>query len=375
MESIILTAVYLIVIFTVLVAVHEFGHMWVAKRSGMKVDEFAIGMGPILVRLYQGRDGTLYTLRALPIGGFVRIAGMMPDEEHVEGGFQSKPLSARFLTVLAGPIASILFGILLLTIIGATAGLPSGKTTPQVRFVMPDSPAQEAGLRIGDVLVAINGEPIETTEQAGKVIRANPGKPLDFTFRRKGETFSVTIVPRLEEEPVLPSSEEGTTAVQGDGESPKTVKVGRIGVVWRTERQPEPVGTAFLHALRYSVAIVVGIVDSLRRLLFGQGNIHEVGSLISIASATSATAQLGFVEVADFAAAFSIMLGVINLLPIPILDGGYLMLFTIEAIRRRKLTPETMARAQLAGLVIVLAIFLTVFSLDIYKLLTGKLIR
>lgn len=379
----ILTILYLIIIFTVLVAVHEWGHMWMAKRFGMKVEEFAIGMGPILVRLYRGRDGTLYTLRALPIGGFVRIPGMTPDEAHVEGGFQSKPLHARFLAVFAGPLASILFGFLLLVVIGVTAGLPTGKPTPQVRFVQPDSPAQQAGIRIGDVLIAIDGQPVETTEQASKIIRANPNKRLTLTLRRNGEVLTVPVVPRLEEEQVLeprgqaqPSDAPSTPAV-GSSESPtpKTVKIGRIGVVWRTERQREPLGVAIAHAARLSVGIVIGIVDSLRRLISGQGNIHEVGSLISIASATNATAQLGVVEVADFAAAFSIMLGVVNLLPIPVLDGGYLMIFTIEAIRRRQLSPEAMARAQMAGLVIVLAIFLTVFSLDIYKLLTGKLIR
>lgn len=378
----ILTIIYLIVIFTVLVAVHEWGHMWMAKRFGMKVEEFAIGMGPVLVRLYRGRDGTLYTLRALPIGGFVRIPGMTPDEAHVEGGFQSKPLHARFLAVLAGPLASILFGFVLLVVIGVTAGLPTGKPTPQVRFVQPDSPAQQAGIRIGDVLVAIDGQPVETTEQASKIIRANPNKTLTLTLRRNGEVLILPVVPRLEEEQVLEPQKparsgdvSSTPTIGSDSATPKTVKIGRIGVVWRTERQRESLGVALAHAARLSVGIVIGIVDSLRRLISGQGNIHEVGSLISIASATNATAQLGVVEVADFAAAFSIMLGVVNLLPIPVLDGGYLMIFTIEAIRRRRLSPEAMARAQMAGLVIVLAIFLTVFSLDIYKLLTGKLIR
>ena len=99
--TVLLTIVYLVGIFTLLVAAHEFGHMWVAKRFKMKVEEFAIGIGPILARLWRGRDGTLYTIRAFPVGGFVKIPGMLPDEEHIEGSFQSKPLYARFLTVLA----------------------------------------------------------------------------------------------------------------------------------------------------------------------------------------------------------------------------------------------------------------------------------
>jgi len=355
-----LTAIYLVGIFTLLVAAHEFGHMWVAKRFKMKVEEFALGIGPILLRLWRGRDGTLYTIRAFPIGGFVKIPGMMPDEEHVEGSFQSKPLHARFLTVLAGPVASILFGFILFVVIGMTAGLPSlDDPTPQVRMVMPDSPAQQAGLRTGDVLLAINGEPVKTTEQAGEIIRAHPNKPLQLTLRRDDETFTLTIVPRPEQETI-------------DGK-PRTI--GRIGVQWHVMRKKEPFLKVLTHAGLMTVGMSVAIVDGLRRLIFGQGNIHEVGSVISIASATNATAKLGLVEVADFAAKFSVMLGIINLLPIPVLDGGYLLIFTIEALRRRKLSPEAMARTQMAGLVIVLMIFLAVFSLDIYKLITGKLIR
>ncbi len=355
-----LTIVYLVGIFTLLVAAHEFGHMWVAKRFKMKVEEFAIGIGPILLRLWRGRDGTLYTLRALPIGGFVKIPGMMPDEEHLEGSFQSKPLYARFLTVLAGPLASILFGYLLFVAIGLTAGLPSlDDPTPQVRMVMPDSPAQAAGLRTGDVLLAINGESVKTTEQAGQMIRASANKPLRLTLERDGEPFTVAITPK-----------EVDAEIDG-----KPQKIGQIGVLWHVQRKREPFVQVLAHAGLMTVGMTVAIVDGLRRMVFGEGSIHEVGSIISIASATNATAKLGVVEVADFAAKFSVMLGIINLLPIPVLDGGYLMIFTVEAIRRRKLSPEAMARVQFAGLIIVLMIFVTVFSLDIYKLLTGKLIR
>ncbi|MCS7272734.1 MAG: M50 family metallopeptidase [Fimbriimonadales bacterium] len=355
-----LTIVYLVGMFTLLVAAHELGHMWVAKRFRMKVEEFAIGIGPLLLRLWRGRDGTQYTLRALPLGGFVKIPGMMPDEEHIEGGFQSKPLHARFLTVLAGPLASILFGFVLFVLIGVTAGLPSpDKPLLQVKLVMPDSPAQQAGVRIGDILVSINGIPAKSIEHATELIRANPNRPIVLELRRDGQPVRLTVVPREEE-----IEEKGVKK-----------RIGRIGVLWHHARQREPIGVAIVHAGYMTVGVVVGVVEGLRRLIFGQGSIHEVGSVISIASAANAMARLGFAEVATFAAQFSIMLGVINLLPIPVLDGGYLLIFAIEAIRRRKLSPESMARVQFAGLVIVLMIFVAVFSLDIYKLLTGKLIR
>lgn len=353
-----LTIIYLVGIFTLLVAAHEFGHMWVAKRFKMKVEEFAIGIGPILARLWRGRDGTLYTIRAFPIGGFVKIPGMLPDEAHIEGSFQSKPLHARFLTVLAGPVASILFGFLLFLVIGLTAGIPS-EATPQVRVVMPDTPAKEAGLRIGDILLAINGEPIKNTLEASNIIRANANKPLQLTLERDGEPIVVAITPKAVEEEI-------------DG---KKQTIGQIGVVWHVVRKRESPVQVLTYAGLMTVGMSVGIVDGLRRMIFGQGSIHEVGSVISIASMTNATARFGPVEVADFAAKFSVMLGIVNLLPIPVLDGGYLMIFTVEAIRRRKLSPEAMARVQFAGLIIVLMIFVTVFSLDIYKWLTGKLIR
>ena len=357
--SVLLTALYLISIFTLLVAAHEFGHMWVAKRFKMKVEEFAIGIGPILWRIARGRDGTLYTLRAFPLGGFVKIPGMLPDEEHLEGSFQSKPLYARFLTVLAGPLASILFGFIVFVLVGAIAGIPSDKPTPQVQIVFPDTPAQKAGVQIGDILLAINDEPVQGVEQTTQRIRQSANKSLKLTLRRDGQTLNLTVVPRQEE-------------IEENGQKQT---IGRIGVVWRTARERQPFGEVLKFSALNTVGVCLGIVDGLRRLIFGQGNIHEVGSLISIASATHAQTRLGFAEVAHFAGAFSVMLGVINLLPIPVLDGGYLFLFTVEAIRRRKLSPETMARVQMLGLVIVLAIFLTVFSLDIYKLLTGKLIR
>ncbi len=353
------TALYLIGIFTLLVAAHEFGHMWVAKRFKMRVEEFAIGIGPILWRIWRGRDGTLYTLRALPLGGFVKIPGMLPDEEHIEGSFQSKPLYARFLTVLAGPVASILFGFLLFVVVGTFAGIPSEKVTPQVQLVLPDTPAQKAGLRIGDILIAIDGEPVKGIEETNKYIPPSANKPVQLTVRRGNETLQITVVPREEQ-------------IEEDGQ---VLTIGRIGVQWRNARERASFGEVLKHSALSTVGVSFAIVDGLRRMIFGQGNIHEVGSLISIASATRAQAQLGFWEVAHFAAAFSVMLGIVNLLPIPILDGGYLLIFTVEAIRRRKLSAETMARVQVMGLVIVLAIFLTVFSLDIYKLLTGKLIR
>jgi regulator of sigma E protease len=356
-----LTIVYLVGIFTLLVAAHEFGHMWVAKRFKMKVEEFAIGIGPILARLWRGRDGTLYTIRAFPIGGFVKIPGMLPDEEHLEGSFQSKPLHARFLTVLAGPLASILFGYLLFVIIGLTAGLPSlDDPTPQVRMVMPDTPAQAAGLRTGDVLLAINGEPVKSAEQASRIIRASANKPLQLTLKRNDAPFVVIITPKEVEAEI-------------DG---KRQKIGQIGVLWHVQRKRESFGQVLAQAGLMTVGMTVAIVDGLRRLLFGQGNIHEVGSIISIASVTNATAQTG--HRGGRRLRRQVQRDAWHYQPAADTRAGRWVSddFHSGSHPPSQAQPRSDdARVQIAGLVIVLMIFVTVFSLDIYKLLTGKLIR
>lgn len=459
-----LVVLYLFGMFTLLVATHEWGHMRVAKWVGMKVEEFAFGFGPLIRRLWRGRDGTEYTWRAVPLGGFVRIVGMMPNEEHIPDGFQAKSRPARFLTVLAGPLASILLGSLLFMLIGVTVGFRTGRTKPQIRYVEFNTPAAQAGLQIGDVVVGV-AAPIQTAEQVERVIRAYPDKELHFQIQREGKLKEITIrtshvvpnpPPREGAEQAQrgpsprpsPEQKEGFIGITWAGPKPeiqnfaptspaqqaglqvgdrvkeirvivKTAEdaapliranpgkpvriqirrkdqiltymitprqeqvteggqkktIGRIGVMWNVERKRVGVVVSLGRSVEVTWRTLASVVVGIKQLVVGHAKVEEVGSLITIVGATSATSRLGFAEVVEFAASFSIMLGLINLLPIPVLDGGYLLLITIEAIRRRKLSPKAAMVAQALGFSIVLLLFFTLISLDLYKLASGRLIR
>jgi regulator of sigma E protease len=355
-----ITALYVLAVFTLLVAVHELGHMIAAKLCRMRVEEFAFGMGPLLKRLGRGRDGTEYTWRWLPIGGFVKIPGMLPGEEDIVGGFQSKSRSARFITILAGPVASILLGFVLFFLVGVTAGLPMEKeANPLVQFVDQNTPAQRAGVRIGDMILSVDGQSVLSTEDARKVIEKSAGKNLQLRIRRDGSEITLNVVP----EPKKVKGEDG-----------KEQTVGRIGVMWQARRERVGVLKAVTHSFEQTWFLMTGITGALGRII-SEGNVKELGGPISIVNATGAVSRLGLAEVAQFAGSFSIMLGIFNLLPIPVLDGGYLLLIAIEAIRRKKMSPQAAMAVQFVGLAIVLVIFVSVISLDLYRLATGQMIR
>jgi len=348
---------YLLGVFVLLVAAHELGHMWVARRFRMKVEEFAIGVGPILLRLWRGRDDALYTIRAFPIGGFVKIAGMMPGEEYLEGSFQSKPLHARALTILAGPVASLLLGFMLLGTVRVGAGVPSYENaTLQVRFVSPNTPAHHAGVCIGDIVLKVDNQAIESVEQFEQTIASCVGRIVELQILRDQQQITLYLA--------IPSSIQRADRIsQG------------IGLEWLFEREYCGFETAVATAGITAIAVPVGVWQGAYWFITGQGDLQDVGSVISIASLLQTTAQLGFWELLELAAMFSLMLGAINLLPIPVLDGGYLLIFLIEALRRRKLSPEAFAWFQLFGLLVVMTLCLGAISLDIYRLYTGAMIR
>jgi len=354
-----ITTLYVLAIFTVLVAVHELGHMIAAKLCRMKVEEFAFGMGPLLKRLGRGRDGTEYTWRWIPIGGFVRIPGMMPGEEHIEGGFQSKSRSARFITIFAGPLASILLGFVLFILVGVTAGLPAEKANPRVQFVDRNTPAQKADVRIGDVILSVDGQPVMSVEDARRVIEKNAGNNLQMRIRRGNSEMTLSVVPETKKV----KDKEG-----------KEQAVGRIGVVFQSQREQVSPWTAIVRSAERTWLMIAGVTGAVSNIIT-RGKVEEVGGPISIVTTTSAVSRLGLADTTEFAGSFSIMLGIINLLPIPVLDGGYLLLIAIETIRRKKMSPQAAMTVQFIGLAIVLMIFVSVISLDLYRLATGQMIR
>ncbi len=350
----ILVAIFLL---GVLIFVHELGHFIVAKAFGVGVERFSIGFGPKLWSVEKG--GTEYALSSVPLGGYVKLVGEDPEEEVPEEkrgtSFYEKPLSVRVAVVGAGPLFNILFALVVMTGLYLW-GIPV--LEPVVGQVMAGSRAQEAGLMSGDRVVLIEGRHVDSWESMARLIQKSPGKPLRLVVDRQGKRVVLTIVPKPQK----------ARTIFGE----KRV-VGRIGIVaagtYRIERSNP--AKALLRGWEYTYRMVyltiVGIIKILQRVV----PVKSVGGPILIVQMVSQQVKSGIVSLFTFMAFISINLGVINLFPIPILDGGHLLFFGIEAVRRKPLSTRAKETAQQVGLIIIIAIMAMAFYNDITRLLGG----
>lgn len=343
------TAVSFFVVFAILVIVHELGHFLAAKAFRMPVEEFAVGFGKKVAVLMR-RDGTEYTVRALPLGGFVRIAGMDLEQASEDGdgendapedGFHHRPVHQRFAVILAGPIFSLILGYLAYVVLFLGYGVPSGRA--RMDDLTPDKPAIRAGFRPGDVVVSVDGKPVSPIGMID-AIEAAPGKPLTFVVERGGAPQTVVVTPDKVEE-------GGRT-------------VGKIGVRPGNEMRAAGVGESFSEA----GAATVTYFQMLGKI-FASGKAKDaVGGPVGIARTFYQTAGRGIQTKLDLMASLSLSLFLFNILPIPVLDGGHLLLLTIEGIRRRKLSIDAMHKAHMAGLAVIGLLFVFVMFNDITRL-------
>ena len=196
MSDIALTVPAIIVMLGTLIFFHELGHFAVAKLARIRVEEFAFGFGPKLICLLK-HGGTEYTIHPIPLGGFVKLAGMEPGQEDVPDGFQSKPVGSRLLVYLAGPVMSFVLAYLVFSALGFTVGLPiTGEPLTSVDIVMPGSEAQRVGLRTADVIVSINGEHIDSGLELLEIVHGSPNKPLVIVIDRDGRHISLKATPK-----------------------------------------------------------------------------------------------------------------------------------------------------------------------------------
>ncbi len=351
MPDVVATALALIVLLGTLVLFHEFGHFAVAKLFRIRVDEFAFGFGPKWIRLFK-RGDTEYTIHPFPLGGFVKLAGMEPGEEDIPNGFNTKPVWQRILVYFAGPFMSFVLAVLVFSVMGFTVGLPiTDEMVNRVELVQPGSIAEKAGLRTADYIVAINGEKIESGNEMVEIIHNSPNKPLTMLVERNGKVMTVRATPKPEK--------VGKQRIGLLGFIP-TPKLQRVGVV---------------DSVRYGAiqteVFVVGIVTSV----FSRDVAQSVGGPLAIADATQTSVKRGVFGYLQLMAILSLSLGVINLIPIPILDGGAIVLLTAEGIKGRKLSPRTIEWAQRIGLALIAAIFLAIMYLDLTRVAENKLFR
>lgn len=384
------TALTFIIILSVLVVVHEWGHFIIARLFRIRVDEFSLGFGPRAIRLGQ-RGDTEYNVRWVPLGGYVKIAGMDPDEEpflrardkiagrdrepdlplvaentpdraetdaqalrDAEDGFYSKPLWQRSLVIFAGPFMSFVLGYVVLCSLGITVGLPF-LPTDKVDAVTPNSAAQHMGLRSGDTVVQIGNTPIHNGDQMVDIIHSSLGKPLAVTVLRNGARVVLHGTPQVENGP--------------DGK-PITLKGKEQGFLGFS-----PVFGYKRVSLRESIhlgnMVTVSWFEMIKGLIahhnFSQLR-QSAGGPIFMAEMTKTAVKEGPIDVLLLLGQLSMSLALFNLLPIPILDGGHLLEFAIEKIRSgRRMTPEQKQNFMLAGLAVIGVLFVLIMFNDVLR--------
>jgi regulator of sigma E protease len=446
-----------IVVIGVLILVHEWGHFIVARLTGVGVERFSIGFGPVLLR-WRGKE-TEYCLSAIPMGGYVK---MMGEESPMEGGealpydpkkaFALKRLPARFLIVFAGPGMNFVLAVVIFTLVFATfgrpvwpavvgrvtdgspaaaAGLRTGDTIvavdghavrywedlegtlassgghavairvkrdaehaltltprrktvsdpifgerrdvwdigagpqliPQISSVLADSPAQKAGLQPGDVVVTVAGQAVYTPEDLVEAIRTRPGQPFPVTVERGGRPLTLTVTPR----PVPEKSPAGQETI-----------VGKIdaGIATKSVRfEPYAPPAAVEHGVTRTWDVTVLTFKGLWKLVSRQIDSSNIGGPIQIATEAGRQAKEGLGPLAIFTAFISVNLAVLNLLPVPMLDGGHLLFFVIEAVLGRPLSLKKREAAQQLGFVLLMLLMVYAFYNDLMRLDAFKIFR
>ncbi|HZY31110.1 MAG TPA: RIP metalloprotease RseP [Candidatus Methylomirabilis sp.] len=346
-------ALWAIVVLGVLIFVHELGHFLVAKRAGVSVLKFSLGFGPKIAGFTRG--GTEYLLSAIPLGGYVKMLGEDPKEEVVdrEGSFSAKPLGWRSLIILAGPGSNFLLAVAIFWVV-FMVGVPTLAT--KVGEVMDGFPAREAGLLRGDRIVAIEGQPVEKWEDLAKQIHQSPGRPVRLTVEREGKRFDLAVAPKATKQKNLFGEEQ---------------EIGLLGIApaeeFLTERT-NPIA-AFGKAVYKTYDLSVLILITFGKLLQGVVPAKTIGGPLLVAQMAGEQASLGVMNLLVFTALLSINLGILNLLPIPILDGGHLFFALVEAARGKPVSLKKREMAQQVGLVLLVALMIFAFYNDIFRLL------
>jgi len=367
-----------VVILGILVFVHELGHYWVARRCGVRIESFSIGFGPEIVG-WNDRSGTRWKVSLLPLGGYVKMFGDAdatsarpakgaPEEDEAGGwakgrtrpltedekrhSFHHKTVWQRIAIVAGGPGSNFLFAIVILAGFFVFIGQPT--TPPVIGSVVADSAAADAGLRAGDRIVAVNGTAIDRFEQIQRIVQINLSAPLDLTVLRDGETISLSARPRLVEAQDPFGNTQQTARLGITASGTEYVRHGPVEAVWS--------GVTETFDLAWSTLKAVG------QMITGARSADDLGGPIRIAEMSGAVAADGIVTVLWFMAVLSINLGLINLFPVPMLDGGHLLFYAVEAVRGRPLGERTQEIGFRIGLALVLSLFVFTTWKDIARL-------
>ncbi|QCR31833.1 RIP metalloprotease RseP [Lysinibacillus sp. SGAir0095] len=414
------TVIAFIIVFGSLVFFHELGHFIFAKRAGILVREFAIGMGPKIFGMMKGE--TLYTLRLLPIGGYVRMAGEDTDSVELQPGFRvglilnknneaekiylnqnvqnpnvlfmeveradlekglwiegydeddqfvrinlsrsamiiengtetiiapydrqfnSKTVGQRAMAIFAGPLFNFILAFIVFAFIALMQGVPTYE--PIIYDVVEDGPAAEAGMKAGDYVKAIDGQPVEDWQELSGTVQEKPGESLTLIVERDGQNIELTMTPETLEE----SGKE----------------YGQIGVMYQSPVEKNPL-KAIVFGVTQTYDYTVLILGLLGDLITGQFTIDALSGPVGIYKATETVAKYGVYNLMNWAAVLSINLGIMNLLPLPALDGGRLLFFGIEALRGKPVDRQKEGLVHFVGIVLLMILMVVVTWNDIQR--------
>jgi regulator of sigma E protease len=342
-------------VLTVLVFVHELGHYLVARWNGVRVEVFSIGFGSEIFG-WTDRAGTRWKISLLPFGGYVRMFGEAPEFEALDGkppaplsaaersiSFAHKSLGRRAAIVAAGPAANFLFAILVSAVLFATVG--QELTSTVVSDVLPGSAAAAAGIQPGDKIVALNGRAVSRFEDIAALVQLGLGEPLRVKVDRLGKTLELNAKPKVIEQ----------VDVFGD-----THRIGMLGIQasGRGEIVHYNPGAAAWMAVAETYRRSAGMLKAIGQIITGIRPSNEVGGVLRIAKMSGDIASRSLIDAVDFAVILSINLGLINLFPVPLLDGGRLLFYAAEVVRGRPLGPRAEEWGLRLGLALVLSLML-----------------
>jgi regulator of sigma E protease len=354
-------AIPFLFVLTIVVFFHELGHFLVARWAGVKVLTFSLGFGPELVG-FNDRHDTRWRISAVPLGGYVKFFGddteastpsaerlaNMTDEERAVS-FHHLKVAPRAAIVAAGPIANFLLAAAIFAGMALYFGKPS--SVARVDAIQPDSVAAFSGFKVGDVVLSIDGSAIESFADMQRLVSTHAGSPLSFKVKRDGGVVTLTATPALKE----------VKDVFGNSH-----RIGVLGIQYNAqpgEANMAPVG--FLEAVKIGAEqvwyIISGTLRFVGSLFIGTGSSGDVGGVLRIAQLSGQAASLGFQFVVQLCAILSVSIGLLNLFPIPLLDGGHLLFYAVEAVRGRPLSEraQEMGFRIGLGLVLMLMVFAT----------------
>ncbi len=354
------TALAFLLVIGPLIFIHELGHYLAGRWFGVKADTFSIGFGREIFG-WTDKRGTRWKVGWMPLGGYVKFKGDMnpasqpseewlalPAEERAQT-FQAKSVWQRFIIVFAGPAVNFLFAILVYVALFASYGQP--RTPPVISTISPNSAAAAAGFRPGDRVISVEGRQLDRFEDLRTLIAIHPGRPMAFEIERGGRRLTLSATPRTQ----VARDRFGNEA-----------RIGLLGVApGPSEVVPLAPHQVLGAAIGQTVRTVDMMVTTLGQVITGRRSVKEMGGPLKIAQYSGQQATLGWMDFILFMTIISINLGFINLLPIPLLDGGHLLFYLIEGVRRKPLAPEAQEWAFRTGLAALLALMIFVTLNDL----------